>query len=801
MLGSTSPGYDPLMQGWTMAIESEEQPQVSSASNASPAVNVKAIVAAFGDPFSPSESAPAEENEAMVKKSKDKKSKVKGKKSKDKEKHKDKKKKHKAKDASRSQSSLLSPTVGEKRWQGLDIGDTTLQPSDIAQYMRQRSCRVSFDVGDALVPPSHALCAEDDQREVWSDDDALVDPSRRVSTNVQHEHGLNRDSSRNQALGSANRSLPLGKHGLQRRAGEKASWFSSYDYDTSLRQDLQSENQDEVSLELLVGYMMSMGADQATAEQFAFRFAAEQEESGSFGQSNRLVRPSYVTTSKATKTNKSEHYNIWIGDELPDTSSDSPLSTSQSSFNASPLDSQVVQATAVKESEADWPIVYAESTPIGIKQLLSQRPIRRLLCVAVLFFVAGIVGLILYLTVFKKPVTAQLLTNTPTMSPSQSPTFLSDDVVNAAVLLSRPGAFDDPSSPQFRAVGWMSSFDTMDTSGFGTAFAQRYALVVIYFSLEGEGWTNQEKWLDPTLHECKWSSGIFCEYDVSEQQVVTGFDATRNNLQGSIPDEIGLLVSSESFRIPKNTVGGTLPSTIGSMSSLSVIDLSDNVIEGSIPSTIGGAKNLIQLDFSNNKLNSTIPNELYSLKLLRTLVVKSNLLSGPLNETIDGLQSLVTLDVRNNMLSGPLPLSFDAFPSLAVLWLDYNQFSGLLPNITNAFITKQVLSLSNNKFYGNAQLSPDFNFSKLVGEENRVQHIDISYNQLSGPISATFFFLPKLRVFDLSGNDFTGTFPSNVGWLEIEHLAASNNALTGTVPVGYPTLSKCFVALGRYGFI
>jgi Leucine-rich repeat (LRR) protein len=342
----------------------------------------------------------------------------------------------------------------------------------------------------------------------------------------------------------------------------------------------------------------------------------------------------------------------------------------------------------------------------------------------------------------------------------------------------------------------MSTFDSIDTSGLGSAFAQRYALVVIFFSLQGEGWTNQEKWLDPSLHECAWSSGIFCQYDLSEQRVVTGFDATRNNLQGSVPDEIGLLTSSESFRIPKNTVGGTLPSTIGKMTSLSVIDCSENEIEGSIPSTIDGASNLIQLDLSSNKLNSTIPNELYSLNLLRTLSLRSNRLSGPLNESIIALQSLVSLDVRNNSLSGTIPLGFDSFPSLDIVWLDYNQFTGMLPNITNAITRKQILSLSHNNFVGNAQLSPDFNFtSVLSGEDSRIQHIDVSYNKLSGPISNTFFFLPNLKYFDLSGNSFTGTFQSNIGWLGIEHLAASNNALTGTIPIGYPTLSKCPVGL------
>ncbi len=780
---------DALMQGGTMTTDTEEQGRVSSEArenfqrpNAARSVDVNAIAAVFGEPFAPIAVGPTEQKVAKEKKkTKEKKSKAKEKKPKGtKSKHKEKKTRRSSSEERRAveqESSKLHEVWGT---------ETALQSSEMVSHVRPNSSRVNVDLPDPAASTLSAFLEEDDQLDVWSDDDELMHPSRHVATTARGRVSLMGDGK----SGFDHGSVAVQRKGLESFADGNESVLTPFVYNERLLQDLGSEQEDDVSLELLVGYMMSMGADQDLAEQLAIRFAAEQ------GRAGRSV--GHVTTGKAMEMKHLNHSNRWTGMEDPNRSSTSPLSFSQSSFRASPSEEKVVHATPVKEPDADWPIVYADTSPIGIKHLLQERTIRRLICIAVVFFLAGIVSLILYLTVFKTTETA-LVTNAPTMTPSQSPTFLSDDMVAAALLLSKAESLEDSSSPQFRAVSWMSTFDsvnTLSTFGLGSAFAQRYALVVIYFSLLGEGWTNQEKWLDPSLHECDWSSGIFCQYDLSEERVVTGFDATRNNLQGSVPDEIGLLTSSESFRIPKNTVGGTLPSTIGKMTSLSVIDCSENEIEGSIPSTIGGVSNLIQLDLSSNKLNSTIPNELYSLKLLRTLTVRSNYLSGPLNEAISALQSLVTLDVRNNSLSGPLPLSFDAFLSLDIVWLDYNQFSGMLPNITNSFIRKQVLSLSHNNFFGNAQLSPDFNFtSVLSGEDSRIQYIDISYNQLSGPISNTFFFLPNLKYFDLSGNSFTGTFQSNIGWLGIEHLAASNNALTGTIPIGYPTLSKCPVGL------
>ena len=71
--------------------------------------------------------------------------------------------------------------------------------------------------------------------------------------------------------------------------------------------------------------------------------------------------------------------------------------------------------------------------------------------------------------------------------------------------------------PQFRAAGWISTFDEFDAFGFDDAFAQRYAMVVTYFSLQGEDWIDGEKWLDPALHECDWSAGIICSNDTSEE--------------------------------------------------------------------------------------------------------------------------------------------------------------------------------------------------------------------------------------------------------------------------------------------
>lgn len=378
--------------------------------------------------------------------------------------------------------------------------------------------------------------------------------------------------------------------------------------------------------------------------------------------------------------------------------------------------------------------------------------------------------------------------NTPTMSPSLAPTSISTEILLAAVELSGADVLADRESPQLKAVAWMSTFDEVYTQGLDHQdFEQRYAFVVMYFSFQGESWLNQEQWLTPLLHECEWSTGIFCESSVSGSPVL-GFDATRNNLQGTIPFEIGLLRSCEFYRIGKNSIEGVIPDSIGDMTSLGSVAMSNNMLTGPIPTSLANVRDLKLLDLSNNQLNSSIPVELCNLQFLRTATLKNNRLTGSLVESISNLTSIVTLDLRNNQLSGTVPVSLDSIESLDTLRLDYNRLTGRLPPITSSITLMKSIGLSHNFLSGNIELHPDYKLS-TDSADLRLQYIDLSYNLLSGPISSLLGILPSFRHLNLNGNGFVGTFPSSIGWDNIEFLAAANNALTGTVPVGHPTLS------------
>ena len=557
----------------------------------------------------------------------------------------------------------------------------------------------------------------------------------------------------------------------------------------------------EASHDLLVTYMMSMGADRDSAQRLAFTFFAEQNKvaARSHGHSARHfgadewhsqppirhIQPAAITT----KTREIERLNSQDLNRVNSHHDGGDSNCSDTTSRVGPLvTASAVEIIQAKDDRSDLPLVYAESAPIGYKQLLHEKPCRRMLYLVISLLVAGIICAALFGIVLKQQETA-IGTSTPTMTPSLAPTFIADDILAMATKLSGSEAFRSVSSPQFRAVGWMSSIDEVDTSGIGQIFAQRYATIVLYYSFDGKNWIDQEQWLNPTSHECDWSTTIVCEYGDFETRVVTGFNAAHNNLQGTIPFEIGLLSSSQSFRIPKNNVGGTIPSTIGRMSALSVLDCSSNQLDGTIPSTIGGATNLILLDLSKNKLTSTIPVAVFTLKFLRTLVLESNNLSGPLDNAVNDLQALVTIDLRDNELTGSLPLNLDAIPTLDTILLDYNLFTGPLPNVTAGLLQRAVISLSHNQLSGDLRLDQNFDPGQIDQTSIRLRYLDISYNKLDGSLSSVFDYLPSMQHLDLSGNAFVGSFPSNTGWLGIEFLAASSNSLTGAIPVGWPALS------------
>ncbi|KAI3879982.1 hypothetical protein MKX03_020390 [Papaver bracteatum] len=182
------------------------------------------------------------------------------------------------------------------------------------------------------------------------------------------------------------------------------------------------------------------------------------------------------------------------------------------------------------------------------------------------------------------------------------------------------------------------------------------------------------------------------------------------------------------------------------------------------------------LDLSNNQIHGEIPNWFGKIGSgsLTSLNLSYNFLEDPNRPLpVDSFKSMITTDLRSNRLQGKnliLPLSTNI--------LDYssNNLTSMIPNISSYLGETIYLSLSKNQITGEIP-------SSICDEATQLQVLNLSYNNLSGPIPPCLGSLEFLTVLDLRGNNFHGivpdTFPQTCS---IGALNLNGNKLEGHIP-------------------
>ena len=122
--------------------------------------------------------------------------------------------------------------------------------------------------------------------------------------------------------------------------------------------------------------------------------------------------------------------------------------------------------------------------------------------------------------------------------------------------------------------------------------AERQALIDLYNSTNGAGWTNKTGWLGAAGTECSWF-GITCDAGGS---TVIYVDLRSNQLSGSIPTTFGSLTSLQYLYLDSNQLSGSIPTTLGNLASLQGIMLMSNQLSGNIPTTLGSLTHLRYLN-------------------------------------------------------------------------------------------------------------------------------------------------------------------------------------------------------------
>ena len=125
----------------------------------------------------------------------------------------------------------------------------------------------------------------------------------------------------------------------------------------------------------------------------------------------------------------------------------------------------------------------------------------------------------------------------------------------------------------------------------GSVQSDREALMALYNSTGGSGWTNNLNW------NIALDLGMWYGVKVHASGRVAWLGLPENNLRGTVPAQLATLTE------------------------LNYLDLSDNQLSGAIPPELGDLSplGLVSLDLSANQLNGTIPAELGDLSSLNVL--------------------------------------------------------------------------------------------------------------------------------------------------------------------------------------
>ena len=237
------------------------------------------------------------------------------------------------------------------------------------------------------------------------------------------------------------------------------------------------------------------------------------------------------------------------------------------------------------------------------------------------------------------------------------------------------------------------------------------ALVDLYNSTNGPGWTDKVGWLAGPVSN--WD-GV----NLNGVGKVITLNLVGNNLKGTLPATIKKLTACVDFELQSNQLSGTIPDLTG-MAALNTFFLQGNQLTGSIPASIGTLTNLSQIYLSNNKLNGSIPN-LSALTQLNTLELENNQLTGSF-PTLPGPTSLISyLRLSNNKLSGTLP-AYVGGVQFTYFDIDHNQFSGALPAVFFTLVTNGCyeINISNNLFGAPLNLNTGGDCENFILDSNQ----------------------------------------------------------------------------------
>ncbi|CAJ1930819.1 unnamed protein product [Cylindrotheca closterium] len=374
-------------------------------------------------------------------------------------------------------------------------------------------------------------------------------------------------------------------------------------------------------------------------------------------------------------------------------------------------------------------------------------------------------------------------TETPSYSPSSAPTKSPSEILRDLLVFVWPSLesnFSDSTSPQFKALVWLQ--DNLNIDSYGSQQKiQRFALATLFYSTNGNGWTNKGSWLTDA-DECEWNTSNSFRPPCNEEGLYVYLELRSNGLSGTVPSEIALLSNSlvrlemSQDGIGSSAISGSIPPELGELTLLESISLANNAFSGTLPAEIGKWTKATAVDVRGNELRGAIPIDIFRLTSLTSLSLERNQFTllprqigdlsalkqldasfnriGYLPPEIGNLRLLRRLDISNNQIESPIPSTFGKLMDLISLDLSSNLMVETIPSNWNNTVRLRDLDLSDNRLSG----SIPSELSRATLLRNLILHD----NNLSGTIPTSFGALSRLATFRVEANNLTGIVSTSI---------------------------------------
>ncbi|XP_049389944.1 receptor-like protein EIX2 [Solanum stenotomum] len=274
-------------------------------------------------------------------------------------------------------------------------------------------------------------------------------------------------------------------------------------------------------------------------------------------------------------------------------------------------------------------------------------------------------------------------------------------------------------------------------------------------------------------------------------------DLSQNDfLKALFPEFICKFKNLEYLNLYKTNFRGSIPECLGNLSRLQLLDLGDGFslrvdslqwiqhlsnmrildlsgVDLSNAKTwlhdINFLRSLVELRLSSCQLPKLLP-VFVNFTSLQVLDLSLNYLDVPFPSWLvnTSSQSLVYLNLKRSLLHGLLPnTAFGNMYSLRVLDLSDNSIRGKLPSFEN-MTSVTFLNISENSFEG--KLPPTL--------PSKLKHLDLSSNNLEGPLARSIAQLRQLVVLNVAWNSFNDSITEHfLNFSDLRVLDLSSNSI------------------------